>query len=214
MADHNDSGKTRQQQDFDDLNNELSGRGSKIRRFTGGDAAALHTDRDGRTAHTDALLTLTELSQAAQRRLAAINDRLDALDHRTAEDLRLAREHLQELRDNANHTRDGRLVFKSEEDGNYYDENGERVDPDNVDPGTWRDDGPSWEDYQDGTADYARAQDNRQRYEDARDRAHDPSIKEEDLDDLDADLNALERDLGPDPTVTKGPLFQAAIQAG
>lgn len=201
----------RQQQDFDDLNNELADRGHKIRRFTGDDMA-IDADSDERGSKNRAIDTLQILEH---QRLADIQQRLAELDRVTAEELRLAQEHLDEMRAAANRTRDGELVFLSE-DGNYYDEHGNEVDPAEIDPDTWDPNGPSFENWRAGQDRLDGAETNRDRFEQSRDRAASGDLTEDELADLESDFDALELDRGwnPDTTqtveaaVTNGPFFQ------
>ena len=201
----------RQQQDFNDLNNELADRGHKIERFTG-DAMGVDAGSGERGSRNRAIDTLQILEH---QRLADIQQRLAELDRITAEELRLAQEHLDEMRAAANRTRDGELVFLSE-DGNYYDEHGNEVDPSRVDPATLNPDAPTHEDWQDGQNKFDRAKSNRDRFEQSRDRAASGDLTEDDLDSLESDLDALafETGWGPDisrtvdATVTNGPFFQ------
>ncbi|MGD9537145.1 MAG: hypothetical protein AB7P52_05250 [Alphaproteobacteria bacterium] len=222
MSTGDDTDKLRRQRDFDDLNNELAGRGSKIKRFTGDGAAAVHAGKSDDKERADALFTLSELAQATQQRLDAINQRLDELDRSTAEELRLAQEHLEELRRSANRTRDGRLVFRSEADGRYYAEDGSEVDPADIDLEGWRDAGPSREAWLEAQERQRQAQERRDRFEDAQERANGGTLTEEELDELERDLDVLEADAGhnavaadaADPSVAKGPLFQPLNRRG
>lgn len=201
----------RQQQDFNDLNNELADRGHKIERFTG-DAMGVDAGSGERGSKNRAIDTLQILEH---QRLADIQQRLAELDRITAEELRLAQEHVDEMRRNANRTRDGELVFLSQ-DGNYYDEHGNEVDPSRVDPDMWNGGGPTYEDWQEGQQRRGDAQANRDRFEQARDRASGGELSEENLDDLQSEFGAVEFETNwnaditqpADVTVTNGPFFQ------
>ena len=201
----------RQQQDFNDLNNELADRGHKIERFTG-DAMGVDAGSGERGSKNRAIDTLQILEQ---QRLADIQQRLAELDRITAEELRLAQEHVDEMRRNANRTRDGELVFLSQ-DGNYYDEHGIEVDPSRVDPATLNPAAPSQEEWQAGQDRVDAAQANRDRYERAQERADGSDLNADDLDDFAVELDTLDYETGWNPdatqavdaTVTNGPFFQ------
>jgi len=139
------------------------------------------------------MIQMLDQEQARAARIAALNDRLADLDGRSAEALRAAQEHLDEILRTANRTTDGRIVFQ-DEDGTIYDEHGNEVDPGDVDPDTWRAEAPSWEEYQDGLSDVAKAEDHYQRVQDLRDRLTDGPTDEE-LADIDNEIAALESEM-------------------
>lgn len=117
--------------------------------LTGGfikDAAALEREGSGRTGQqtATAMEFLARQEQQRQQRLAELSNRLDTLERAAHDTLIDAENDLAEILSNANRDRNGRAVFQ-DQDGNIRNEDGEIVDPTDVDMGEWDNDAPSWE---------------------------------------------------------------------
>lgn len=198
MAFEGDSYKSRQQRDFDDLNKEVTGRNAgRIDRFTGEKSDLSASRRKDRSGDEDTLMSLAEMarrSAAYQERLRTVERRLEALDRASLEALHAAEQRLETLRDNANRTVDGRLVFRSAEDGRLYDEEGTLVSPEHVDPEAWDPNAPTREQYEETLDRIERIRDWREQRQAIEERASDNPTEDE-LDALERELEDLESDM-------------------
>ncbi len=171
--------------------------------LTGGfikDAAALEregSDRAGQQAAT-AMEFLAQQEQLRHQRLAELSNRFDVLEQAAHDALIDAENDLAEILSNANRDRNGRAVFQ-DQDGNIRNEDGEIVDPADVDISEWDPDGPSWEVYDEkfdardsaATA-FERVQERRERFESGDISEADFSVLEDDLDALEAEIAVLD----------------------
>lgn len=158
--------------------------------LTGSVKSAQNFQARDRAAKDDDGVLQTVQMFAAQERLRELNDRLDALDRASTKALREAQENLEEVRRTANRTRDGRLAF-ADEDGKIYDEDGNVVSSDEIDPAYWKSDGPTRDEFRaardaaDAAADYHR------RVIGQKDRLNN-NPSDDELDEIADELDALE----------------------
>ena len=95
-----------------------------------------------RTATADAVADFMHviLQQQREEQIRLLNQKLDDLDRRIAEGLRDAEERLAEIRRTANRAKDGRIVFRDEDDGKIYDEFDNEVGDEEIDWTKWNPD--------------------------------------------------------------------------
>lgn len=144
----------------------------------------------------DITMVWLQLSEAVQRRIDSLQQRVDELDRASLLAMQEAQERLDMTRRDANRAIDGRRVYETEDGRTVFDEQGAEVARDEIDPTIWNADGPTWEHYTsrkdtlDEAVEFrARVQEQKARLED------DPSTEE--LDDIEAALDNLERDMPP-----------------
>lgn len=182
--------------------------------LTGGfikDAATLEregSDRAGQQAVT-AMEFLARQEQLRQQRLAELSNRFDVLEQAAHNALIDAENDLAEILSNANRDRNGRAVFQ-DQDGNIRNEDGEIVDPAEVDMSEWGNDAPTWETFEDAVAGRDQAVERLERVVEARNRWESSDQDAADLDQWDADLNDLEAAILDDASVAES----AAIDSG
>ena len=133
-----------------------------------------------------------QLAQLLMQQMLLLTDRLDALDRASEKALREAEERLAEIRRTANRTKDGRVAF-ADEDGTIYDEHGNEVSPDEIDPETWKADAPTWHDLKEAQKQQREAQQFRDKVEEQKDRLFGGELSDDDLADLEKEITALEK---------------------
>lgn len=167
--------------------------------LTGGfikDAAALEredSDRAGEQAAT-AMEFLARQEQLRQQRLAELSNRLDALEQAVHDALIDAENDLAEILSNANRDRNGRAVFQ-DQDGNIRNEDGEIVDPTDVDMSEWDDEGASWEKLTEARTATQNAAELYDRVQEAKARSDVGGLDDEALSILEGDLDTMEAEL-------------------
>ena len=167
--------------------------------LTGGfikDATALEregSDRASQQAAT-AMEFLAQQEQLRQQRIAELSSRLDSLEQAAREAMINAENDLAEILSNANRDRNGRAVFQ-DQDGNIRNEDGEIVDPTDVDMSEWDAEGPTWERFESAHAAVERATDFYERVHDAEERLDAGTLNDNDLSELEGDLDAMEAEL-------------------
>ena len=116
---------------------------------------------------------------------------------RNTEELAAAEARVQAMLDNAFALPDGRRVFRTENGQQVFDEFGDKVSEDKLDPDVIPEHRTSWEDYEEAVEEGERVRDERQdlidyqeRLDDARDRLDEGGLTEDELDDIAADLEA------------------------
>lgn len=144
----------------------------------------------------DNLQFLTFEEQQRQDRLRRLNERLDDLDRQSLQALREAEQRLEEVKENANRTKDGRLAFEAE-DGTIRDQYGEEISPEEIDMSTWDSDAPDLERYTEAVEKHAEAEEFRDKVLQQKARLADAELSDEELDDLEGEIAALEAS-GPD----------------
>lgn len=157
------------------------------------DAAALGregSDRATQQAAT-AMEFLAQQEQLRQQRIAELSSRFDWLEQAAREAMIDAENDLAEILSNANRDRNGRAVFQ-DQDGNIRNEDGEIVDPTDVDMSEWDNDAPTWEAFEGAIEGRDLAAERLERVAEARDRWESSDQDSADLDQWDADLNDLE----------------------
>jgi hypothetical protein len=157
------------------------------------------------------MIQMLDQEQARATRIAALNDRLADLDRRSAEALRAAQKHLDEILRTANRTTDGRIVFQ-DEDGTIYDKDGNEVDRGDVDPDTWNPDAPSRGDFLDAREDVETAEAYREEVLDHQARLAD-ELTDDELDALEADILALQESPPQRPEADSGPTVRTTSAA-
>ena len=151
------SKKTRAQIDFDDLQNEISGRDvGRISRFLSKEALEAIKNIKGPTGEQHFnLLDLLLLSDPEYATLyIEVWDTLDntqnAIDQ-TLEDieerLEKAEQNLSEIKDKAPELSDGTEVFRSEDRKNAYTEHERKLSEAEMSTVEWKEDSPDWEQY-------------------------------------------------------------------
>ena len=175
-------------------------------------AEALQAERTKRLKreHDEEIHREAELLQAVQmllatpERIAAFTVRLDRYDAATVEallandeELRVVGERIDEALDQAVELPDGRRVFKTLDGTRVFDEHGEELSPDQIDPAAIPDYKkafePYWSDVQQRRGleaeriDLHRFQ---QKLDDARNRLDDADLTDDALDDLERDIDA------------------------
>ena len=105
-----------------------------------------------------------------------------------------AEDNLADILSNANRDRSGHPVFK-DADGNLRDEEGQFVDPLDVDMTEWDNEGPTWEAYDHGLQDVQRLTEFYERVVDTGSRLDAGDLSADDLSALGDDLDALEEEL-------------------
>lgn len=167
--------------------------------LTGGfikDAAALEregSDRAGQQAATT-MEFLARQEQLRQQRLAELSNRLDALEQAAHDALIDAENDLAEILSNANRDRNGRAVFQ-DQDGNIRNEDGEIVDPADVDMSEWDSDRPSWTELTEARTATQSAAEFYDRVQEAKARSDVGELDDEVLSILEGDLDAMEAEL-------------------
>lgn len=164
--------------------------------LTGGfikDAAALEregSDRAGQQAAT-AMEFLARQEQLRQQRLAELSNRLDTLEQAAHNALIDAENDLAEILSNANRDRNGRAVFQ-DQNGNIRNEDGEIVDPSEVDVSEWDSDRPSWESFERSEATVGRATNFYERVQDSREAFASYQLDDDALTAMEQDLDGME----------------------
>lgn len=125
------------QQDRDDLNNEMAGRDTgRMRRFISADEngqiARQKQEKDRFLEFADRMLTLEQ-----QRRYEKLQRDFERYDRATQQalaevdrDIAQAQLNLEQIQNNATRLDNGRRVYRDENDGQFYDENDQRVNDD------------------------------------------------------------------------------------
>lgn len=179
---------------------------------------------DRRESAADDLISVAE--QAAE--LREITERLDAIELQVTQallenDQRLDanRERIDQLLSEATVLPDGRRVFRTEDGTQVFDEFGEEISPEELDPGSIPDENPSWEEFQGALEERAALEAERERLlelqgdiDAARDAAEAGELEPDDLDALEAEFGAIEADMDaapePDPTTPAPPTAPVA----
>lgn len=159
-----------------------SARGAGRSKVIGGKAG------DARGVETVQLLAA---ERSRQLQIQDLNNRLDQLAQENQKALELAKKRLEEMRENANRTRDGRLVFR-DKDGQWRGEDGSVVDPDHLDKTKLNPNAPSYEDWEAGKRERKAAEHRQQEIETAREKAAEGDLTQKELDDLDGVIGKLE----------------------
>lgn len=161
--------------------------------LTGALESPQHIGADARSSRGDKFIESVQLlSMEEQRReqMRQLSDRLDQLDRASERAMREAQAQLDEMRRNANRTKDGRLAFEAE-DGTIYDEHGNEVQEDEIDRDRWNQNGPTWEAWKQGRERFDAAVEHQRKVEEAKERLG-SDLTDEDLDDLEARIARLE----------------------
>lgn len=159
---------------------------------------------------------------ASEPQITAFKVRLDTYDAATVEALQQNEQLLVQVRERidamlfeAHVLPDGRRVFRTRDGKQVFDEHGQEIEPEIVDPRQIDPRRPFWEDYRDEVATEARLRAEREqlhqyqdRLDQAREQVREGSITERELDDLGADLDqampasvrrVLDRQAGKEP---------------
>ena len=137
-----------------------------------------------------------QLSEAVQRRIESLQQRVDELDRASLLAMQEAQERLDMTRRDANRAIDGRRVYETEDGRTVFDEQGTEVAHDEIDPTIWNSGGPTWEKYGQDKSDLDKTVEFRARVQEQKARLKDgPSA--DDLDEIEAAMDDLERDMPP-----------------
>ena len=163
--------------------------------LTGGfikEAATLEREGSDRAGQQGvaAMEFLARQEQLRQQRLAELSSRFDALEQAAHDALIDAKNDLAEILSNANRDRNGRAVFQ-DHDGNIRNEDGEIVDPAEVDISELDSDTPTWEDLEATLSRRELAAEGLERVTEAREQWESSDQEAADLNQWDADLDAL-----------------------
>lgn len=151
-----------------------------------------------------AMLATMEIVLASTESVAEFRVQLDEYDAATVEALMenqvaldAVRERIRLMLEEAHVLEDGRRVFKTKDGTKVYDEYGQEVPPEVIDPDTIADDKPKWEDYKEELDEYGRLAEEREqlldyqrKLDEARERLDQGEITQDELDTLKADLAA------------------------
>lgn len=141
---------------------------------------------------------------ATEAEIAAFRVKLDRYETATVEaliendrQLTLVRERITDLLGRAHVLEDDRRVFKTEDGERVFDEHGDELSPEIVDPAAIADHRPTWETYSDALdrrdaleAERTELIEFQERLDEARERLDDEGLTTDDLDELGADLEA------------------------
>ncbi|MEM1151618.1 MAG: hypothetical protein AAGI03_13855 [Pseudomonadota bacterium] len=144
---------------------------------------------------------------------------------RNAEELEAVRTRLNAMLSQALVLPDGRRVFKTEDGTQVFDEHGQEVSPEVIDPASVPDRLPSWEEFETETAEHTRLEEERarlierqQHLDEAETRLEDGELSEGDLDDLEAEFadKQVEAEIGSSLhlSAAEGSSAEAASSAG
>lgn len=219
--------RTRWEQDFDDLNREAAGvQGNRISRFKGDDAGRHLTGTNKKDEGADELAEFV-LSEMLTTQRDMLLRRIDMLDRasfealvETEKKLVQAREDLDRLRDNAYQLPDGTKVYRTEDGAAVYDDDGNRLGNDVIDPAAIPDNKPTWEDRQrrgERVDQFQRErrdiQDYRDRLDRARDKLGDDDLSSDDIEGVEQGIDETmpqsvrrhyDRLAGHDPDLSAG----------
>ncbi len=171
----------------------LSGHVKTSRKFTG------DTDNHEDGRYLNALQMISIADQEYEHRIRLMEERLNNLERITFEKLALAQQRLEEIKQNANRTLDGHLVFEAE-DGTFRGEDGLEINPDKIDFSKWNPDAPTFSEFTNAQKQYDEAIQFRDNVIEHKEQLASGELSVEELDDLESEIANLESTISDVPT--------------
>ncbi|MFY9294276.1 MAG: hypothetical protein WAP03_26870 [Methylorubrum rhodinum] len=178
----------------------------KLARFAARQQQLTNEQRLASQKRDGEMRAMVEAAMATPARIADFGVKLDTYETKTVEALMENQEAMEKVRQNlddmlgkAHVLPDGRRVFKTEDGESVYDEHGQKLNSEAIDPSGIDDRKPKWEAFKGATSERTRLEGERQglldyqaKLDDARDRLGKDGLTDAELTEMEADLrNAM-----------------------